>query len=297
MRKALFVLLVSLVAGVSCTRVEVEYPRDSHIAFVYTADADLPVQGFWGYIASVNYFIYDPAGHLYTSGSVTDPGIEGIRLSLPVSKYRIVCWGNLEHYNRAEQTGELSAARIVTGGADPAGVLQGSDPLYYAWADFTVKEESPDNKIELPFSNVHIPVWVYVRGFFNKDIPGYEQPPVIRLQGFASGFDFGGKPLQQTVSYDLPLTYDQSRDLLSGRSVVPRFDEQTPGLLNIYSAGEHRLLYSLSIKEYMAANNIRITGRKEAAVPILVEFFHEGISVSVSVRKPDWKEVEVSPVW
>ena len=302
-RQSLFILLIGLLLVVSCTKVEVEYSQSKNIGFAYTPHEGSVNLKFSDYISSVTYFVYDSSGKLHSTGSVqtTDKNnlSSAIQLELPQGEYHIVCWGNLEHFNQTEESQQLSSAWVGNIGSKSAQGVQSSDPLYYASATFTQSEGQVNSQdLELTFTNIHIPIRVYIRSFINENIPGYNQAPIIELTDFSVAFDFTGKPQTKLIAYYPKMIFDATTNLFSARCLVPRFDQQTGALLNIYSGdGKRQLLYSVSLKDYMAINDISIDDKQEVSVPILIEFYHNGISLSATVRKPDWKDVEVTPEW
>lgn len=277
-----------------CTTAEMGGCKNAVVNFEYKGDGTTDL--FRDHIANVSYYVYDVTGKQVASGRLESADLSlfrGFQLRLEAGTYNIICWGNLEHYCQVTGENRKEEARIVNIAHTTGGIPQSYDPLYHGKALLTIFDIEGKATATVTFRSAHITLWAYTKGVTDYDENGVNHPPVFHVGGFSSEYDFecegGGIPL----SFSPESVYKPEYQVSMARCEVPRFVENTSSQLKVYRQSDYKLLEVVELGQFIADNNIEITGKEEVTIPILFDF--QGIGVEV--RMPSWDEVGVSPEW
>ena len=277
----------------SCTEKELGGCPNLSIHLEYWADGSTDV--LQKHIANATYYIYTEQGKLVQKGTLSSDLLNrpcGFQLKLDPGEYHFVCWGNLEHYCLVNRDEQLEQAYIYTAQQDAESYPQSFDPLYFGEADITITDMDQMTKITPHFHGAHVTMWLYVKGFKETDEQGRQIAPHFYLSNFEAEYDFHGLPRNQQITYYPESVYKEEDDVLMAYCHLPRFDEQTTSMIHLYSGVDHRLVETVDLRKFIDNNNIKLTGKEEVDIPILLEF-HD---LDCMVTLPDWDEEEAKPI-
>lgn len=278
----------------SCTEEKLGGCPDLSVHLEYLADGSTNV--LQKYIANATYYIYNEQGGLVQKGKLSPDQLNrpcGFQLKLNPGKYHFVCWGNLEHYCRIDHEEQLEQAHVCTAQEHAEGLPYSFDPLYFSEADVTITDVDKVAEITPRFHGAHITIWLYVKGFEETDEQGRIIPPSFFLGDFGSECDFHGETCGKQITYFPESVYDEEEQVIMAYCHLPRFDEQTASQVHLYSGVDHQLIETVDLREFISSNNIRLTGKEEIDIPILLEFN----DLDCVVTLPDWDEEEAKPIF
>lgn len=265
--------------------------------FRYDADTDHDV--FPQYINQVHLYVYSmETGELVYNQICSQASLgylQGTRLSLPMGEYRAVCWGNSYELSTLsgctlhceQEEGHLIHPACLTGGK-----IETNDPLYYGTYDFTIR--NGENQVEtVPFHCAHIDFEVYVKGYESQGhyVGGEQVTTRIHFNNLLPEYDFWMEKHGTMVSYFPSSAHDTSKECTASYTRTLRFNEQNPITIDVLDAFTGKTVYTLSLQDFIENEHIRITGKEEITIVILIEF--HGMDVTVQV--PNWEEVPVLP--
>lgn len=284
--------LLPLLTG--CTQEETGGCPNATVTFEYTGDESTDI--FRKHIANVAYYVYDASGNRVASGRLESAELadfRGFKLKLDRGTYEVVCWGNLEHYCRADREDRKETARIINpehlADADP----RTNDPLYYGKASLEIGGGDTPCTATVKFRSAHITLWMYTKGVEDRDPDGQLRTPVFHVGGFDSEYDFDGNSNGMPMSFRPEAVYKEERKIGMARCEVPRFSQGTPAILKVFQGSDHKLLEVVQIGKFVADNHIETEQSEEVEIPILLDF----MGLEVVVRMPTWDEVDVAPEW
>lgn len=283
-----------LFVGQSCTREKVGGCPNVTVRLEYRGDGSTDV--LQKYIANVTYYIYDESGNYVTEGywPIGDGADETLQRYLRLEKpghYTLVCWGNLEHYSRATNTGQMGEACVCPLQMGGEGYTS-CDPLYFGQAGLEVSEVEGDAEAQIDFHSAHITLWMYAKGVEDIGADGTNLPPQFCVAGCQGECDFQGSSCGQPFDFIPESVYDEDERVFMARCHVARFDENTGGVIEVYRTTGHLLLTTVSLKEFIADNGLKLSGKEEIDIPILLEFGPMGVTVTL----PKWDVEESKPV-
>lgn len=279
----------------SCTKEKVGGCPNVTVRLEYLGDGTTDV--LRKYIANVTYYIYDNNGNYVTEGCwpIDDGAGESLQRRLRLEQagtYTVVCWGNLEHYSRAMNTGRMDEACVCPlrmGGEEG---YTSCDPLYFGEAELVVDDVEGDAEVQVRFHGAHITLWMYAKGVEDIGPGGVNLPPQFCVAGCQGECDFQGSECGEPFDFIPESVYDEEERVFMARCHVSRFDENTSGVIEVYRTTGHLLLTTVDLKEFIADNGIRLTGKEEIDIPILLEFGPLGVTVTL----PEWDVEESKPV-
>ena len=295
MRRVLNLLsLCFLLLCGGCTTAEMGGCKNAIVNFEYRGDGTSDL--FRDHIANVSYYVYNAAGSQVASGRLESADLSffrGFRLRLEAGTYDVVCWGNLEHYCQVAGGNRKEEAHIINIAHTTGGTPRSYDPLYYGKASLNISDIEGQETAIVTFRSAHITLWAYTKGVTDYDEKGENRPPVFHVGGFNSEYNFECVGSGIPLSFSPEAVYKQEYQVSMARCEVPRFMENTSSQLKVYRQSDYKLLEVVELEQFIADNNIEITGREEVTIPILFDF--QGIGVEV--RMPSWDEVGITPEW
>lgn len=216
-----------------------------------------------------------------------------IRITLPAGTYHAVCWSNrsantLYKYDRPvldEAVLEVDSPETCC-------------PLYYAPQNnlpltFEVKS-GEENRHTLEFVRAHHTLGVYIKGLDQLEASDGEAPSV-ELTHMPYIYDMSMCPSPNLRSYERecwewsPVRLKRDQTIYYSFIHTPSDEISPEATLNIRRSGDRQILYSMSLKEYVEANEIRELDEIEV-------LFTFRANAEVSVTLPDWDEVIVEPL-
>lgn len=303
-------LLAALLCCTACIRENIDdCETPVEVRFLYWGNGIVDI--FSDRVDSVLMFIYEmPSGDLYRTESIPAQELEafqGAKLRLFPGDYRIVCWGNagegsyidseagmimpVEHHD--PQSGERSS---------------GLEELYYGSLEISVPQTLRPVLDTIVYESSYIQMNVEFIGFGaighgNVDESGAvsgsdEQEPVIQYlhSSHSSYIDFDNVPSDDVADYEPVLTvHEDYEDSYKTTYLVPKFDNSTESVLDIYRKDNGESVYSRPLAEILRELDIEIDpDLQEQQVSLrLVATVEDGYIVNVEVI--GWNTVIVFP--
>ncbi|GAB6118861.1 FimB/Mfa2 family fimbrial subunit [Dysgonomonas termitidis] len=303
-----FALLNSCIGEDSEYCPEIDDNSNLRLEFRYTDENGLDI--FTDKVRYTDVFIFDSGDRLVKRITLDENALSlfaGTELRLEPGTYRIVCWANATAntlYEGASPGNNLfSDAFLSNSSLDKAtNTASDSDPLYYAPAPsqdsqpqpfYVTVPESGSQTAVIPFRSAHITIGVYVKGFTDTSAQGAALPPTIVLTDIPAHYNFNMQTYGTGISYKKTAanTVIESQNMAYSEFYTPLFNENTPILLYIKKQSDGSTVATVSLKDFIADNNITVTGTDGLFIPIQIEFK----SVSVEVTLPGWDSKPVSP--
>lgn len=253
-------------------------------------------------IHQVHVFVFDQRQTLVSHHSVDQALLStfaGTELHLDPGTYRIVCWGNaLDKTTFAGvDTGNSFGDALLRNPTLKNHVATNGDPLYYAPSRaqaFTVTVPELGIKTEtIAFCCAHIKIEVYIKGLEDRSPEGKLLPALVELTHLPAEYDFEMK----NCGEDMSLRDVASFQTIDGRSLAvaefytPVFSEDTPMEILIQKQSDGSTLTTISVKDFIQENNIKLDHVHELIIPILVEYK----SSDVSITLPGWGQKPIGP--
>ena len=286
---------VSLALGcVSClTEVEVGGCNNAVVRFEYMADG--AEDCFAEYISAVDYYIYDEQGKLVAASRLDRKNLEnfqGFKLRLPqTGTYRVVCWGNMGGQNTASATGTLAGARVCNREA-AGGALPGSnDPLYLGSTTFTLTDVDGRKETMLRFHAAHITFKPYIVVAGQTVTQHAACPYEVKAGMFPAETDFEGKAAGEETLFRPSMVAFPEQDRYGGVCELPLFEEDTQAVVMVFDSKSGEKVAEVSLREYMAEHGIRLAGKEEIVIEMLISIS----GTNVTIKLPVWEEDNIFP--
>ncbi|WP_101690334.1 FimB/Mfa2 family fimbrial subunit [Dysgonomonas massiliensis] len=254
---------------------------------------------FPDHISRVNVAIYDENDVLVEIRQVEKSELDilqGIRLNLSEGAYKAVCWGNAFDNTQIEgftSGSMLDLHEVAHPGYFVPARIPTNDALYYGIHTFTIIKNTETTET-VDFTPAHISLVIQIEGLqsLTEGAP-IADLPYIKVNNLAPAYDY------KMVTHGDLTTYYPTMALLSDKKLgesqldVLRFREKNPITIDVIENNTtNKILHTVKLQDFIAANDIKIEDGKEVVIPILISFFGE---VSVTIIE-DWKEQPVNPV-
>lgn len=296
--KHLAILAFALCLSASCIREDrSDCKGDVFIQLQYFGDGDTDI--FQEKIGKVNMYVYSLDGsrlyseHCFEGGSDEVTG-QKVHLMLTPGNYRIVCWGNMNE-NTAADTGWGTAHVAEPAHFQGSDEFSGTDSLYFASTDISVPETLVDAEGVCDFQGSHINMSIRLKGFAGAIPAGTKSSGSAGIAvthcGAPEYTDFTNTPSDDRCDISPEFIPDpDDEDSFVAQYNVFRFDEddqQSRIVLSDTGTGES--IHEISLRDFVSRYGIRITGRHEVTIPILITLTGTGVTVI------DWDIEEVDP--
>ncbi len=275
------------------------------LEFYYTDNKGTDI--FSEKIHKVDIFIFDNNKRLVLKNSVgliSLSDFKGIRINLPPGVYHIISWANADTKTifAGLDTGGLFNNAFLGPVLDKEGTTDSLDPLYYAQAhgkdSFTesfcisVPEHGIVKAIS-SFKRAHIKINLFIKGLEDKSPEGGFLAPLVEIAHTPSFYNF------EMQTFGNPITYRKHSSLqtVEGQQIAessfctPVFSTETPMEVNIRKQSDGSTVATVSLKEFIIENNIKLDNNAETVISILVEF--KGTSIGITV--PGWAQSPIDP--
>jgi hypothetical protein len=250
-------------------------------------------------ISGVRVGIFDASGNFVTEKTVS--GEQSVPLYLDAGYYTAVCWGNALDNTRIDgfSNGQsIDRVRVYhpayTGSLSYAtpDVIDSNDSLYYGIISF-IKVHNIDLHETVTFKPAHVRLIITLAGLSNTQAGTLPQDyPLIRVNNLKAVYDQNMNTLGDNTTYIPQVEINPSEQIAIARCDVLRFADDNPIVIEVIkSAGDNTVLYSVSLKEFMASNNINIIDGQEAVIPLRITF--SGSNVSVTLE--GWESIPAIP--
>lgn len=296
--KKLLILLPFIVLFVGCIKDDADddtCPTSSTLYFSYTGDGFTEL--FPAKISNVWLYVFNTDNALVTKLSIDRTQLsayQGTQLDLPQGQYHVLCWGNtfnktIDKNAMARLTAELSNPEYEGGGA-----VTTNDSLYYAYRLLTVPP-IPVKNDTIHFQGAHIKFRVFLHGAYTSATTTRSNPSAyyIRVNQLPPTYDFSMQNLHSPISYK-PIGAEEA-ELGTGKSVFAyrfntlRIADNNPVTIDLIDAKTEQVVYTLSLKDYMALYGIHVNGINEAIINV-----HFVIS-SVGITVLPWQDEVIHP--
>lgn len=285
--KTLLILSVLLLTG--CMKNDIDdCPYNVMLSFRYYGDESF--DQFSKMIDGVTLYVFSNDGKLAAIENISRQSLlenPGINLKLKPGMYHFKCWGNA--FSKTKITGEDYLSTIVLQHPNLISGLPIStnDQLYFGSLDLKL----PKDDIlagEVIFSSAHIHLEVYTKGAGNST-----QLPSIEVHNLNCQYDFSMNSTGLQTTYYPDVSYDSEKAAAVAKLEVMRFSDDNPILIEVKDPlNGGNSIAIVSLKEFMAQNNIHVNGIHDVTVKILVEFNDLGIHITI----PRWESEGIGPV-
>ena len=288
MSKVLYKILIPIFLSLLCqaciTEVDVGACNNTVIRFEYLADGQDDV--FPDYITSVTYCIYDGEGKIVTQATL-DKGrldeFQGLKIRLwNTGAYRLVAWGNFGTDCVLEAHNKLTTGKVVVNSEMPVTFAR----LYLGTLDFDLESTDGRHEWVATLHSVHVTLNAFIQSTVNENASDY----FIRIGEFATGVSNNGDILGPAKVYS-PKFVNGQNGMIESTTWLPRFDENTEAILEVFSALSGTRVASVTLADYISANGIKITGVEEAVIDVLISIS----GTNVAIKFPGWKPRPVYP--
>jgi hypothetical protein len=338
--KMLKIIKMTVLAGFIClgayscleTDGEGECPYSVMIVYRYNAEGTSEHNLAGAYVRSLDTYIFDTEGRLCAQSRI-DNGALASEYMLEPGRYILVSWANLSERNAVRPPVELAeslAGRWIYPVSQASGnpdMLDGGDPLYYAYRTFSVEDGRTSRlyaDLEHAYCRLKITVnWKTAPATLSRNAGNY----YVWLEGVPSRLGFepqyeiaGGKvadfgtlpgeyPHQYTNGYhsylpvvnglNEPVTHQMNAVLqnnsISGEFITYRLTlrDDKPLQLRIFDDAGHELIpeeHSIDLKRFFKERNIALDTYRRQDFEIIIDVYPDGSSKAYLSVTQDWEE-------
>lgn len=237
-------------------------------------------------IDKVNLYVYDVNGNLVETILLDRNDLkrsQGTQLNLPAGDYHLVCWGNAYGDTQINDDATLRTGIVAAPHYFTKETITTNDSLYIGSKDIKLSGDILGTDT-VYFSSAHIKMLVQTSGLEGETSSPFD----IVVENVSSTVDFS-KNFSTEKSIYYPLSVNSSDGIFDARFNVLRFNDVNDVRIKLVNKETNTVVYNLSLKDFMAENNITVNGINEAFVGISFRF--NGLSVTV---KP-WDEEIITP--
>lgn len=284
--KTLLFLSILLLTG--CMKNDMDKcPYNLMLTFRYYGDESF--DQFSKMIDGVTLYVFNNDGRLIDIENLSRQSLEtqqGINLKLEPGKYRFVCWGNA--FSETTFTGEdnLTTFSLQHPNLNCGLPIPTNDELYHG----TLNVDLPKHDIlaeEIIFSSAHIHLEIYTKGTGTST-----QLPFFEVQNLYPQYDHTMCTTGSCVTYHPVAGYDSEKKAAFAKLQVLRFDDDNPINIEIKDPrGSGNNIATINLKDFMAKNDIHVTGIHEVTVKVLAEFSDLDVNITI----PKWETEDIGP--
>lgn len=292
-------LLLTLYFVTACDRIydNLDGCLGNTIVFSYLADDNQ--EHLQEYVSGIDVFIFDAKGeilverHLLNRERLLSP----LEVTLPEGDYKVVAIGNALTETVISKESNYKGAlfsrpELLEQDGQASGTFDG---LYLGETDITSKVMNGARDIVRLYSQ-HVKIHaVVLSDDDNNSQTWFEQNKEagfrLTMESLSARVYFSGQRTGETF-FDLPFATGEKNDRFVLDFNTLRFDDNDPLMIRLMQ-GE-KVLCTVDVAQYIAKypDQIQITGRQEAVLPLY--FRQNPLSLSISVKP--WEAVDVVPI-
>lgn len=292
-------LLLTLYLVTACDRVydDLSGCIGNTIVFSYLADDNQ--EHLLEYVDGIDVFIFDAKDEVLVDRHHLEREqlLSPLEVTLPEGDYKVVAVGNVLTETIISEEGGykgsvVSRPELMKKDGRASGTF---DRLYLGETTITSKVMNESRDVVRLYSQ-HVKIHAVVLSEGGNDVQTwFEQNKEagfrLTMESPSARFSFSGQRAGET-SFDLAFTTGEKNDHFMLDFNALRFEDGDP--LTIRLMQGEKVLCTVDVAQYIAQypEQIRITGRQEAELPL---FFRQNpLSLSISVKP--WETVEVVPI-
>ena len=297
--KKLLILLPFIVLFVGCIKDDDtdDGPCSTSSTLYFSYMGDGLTELFPAKISTVWLYVFNTDNALVTELSIDRTQLsayQGTQLTLPQGQYHVVCWGNTFGKTMDKNAMGRITAELSNPDYEAGGVVTTNDSLYYAYRLLTVPAV-PEKTDTIHFQGAHIKFRVFLHGAYTSATPTRANPSAyyIRVNQLPPTYDFSMKNLQLPIAYK-PVGAEETEAVTAKPMFAYRFNslriaDDNPVTIDIIDVQTDKVVYTLSLKDYMALYGIHVNGIHEAIINV-----HFVIS-SVGITVLPWQDEDIHP--
>ena len=292
-------MLLTLYLVTACDRVYDDLSNCFGNTIVFSYLADDNQEHLREYVDGIDVFIFDAKGEILVEKHhvAGEQLLSPLEVTLPEGDYKVVAVGNAltETFIGSEggyKGASLSRPELIEKDGQASGTF---DRLYLGETTITSKVMNESRDVVRLYS-LHVKIHAVVLSDENNNSQTWfeqnkEEGFRLTMESPSARFSFSGQRTGKT-SFDLAFTANEKDDCFVLAFNTLRFEDKDP--LTIRLIQGEKVLCTVDVAQYIAQypEQIRITGRQEAVLPL---FFRQNpLSLSISIKP--WEAVDVVPI-
>ncbi len=292
-------LLLTLYLVSGCNRVydDLSGCLGNTIVFSYLADDNQ--EHLQEYVDNIDVFIFDAKNEILVERHRLERErlLSSLEVTLPEGDYKVVAVGNaltetIISKEDSYKDSSVSRPELIEKDGRASGTF---DRLYLGETTITSKVMNKSRDVVRLYSQ-HVKIHaVVLSDDDNNSQTWFEQNKEegfrLTMEPLSARFYFSGQRDGET-SFDLPFVAGEKNDRFVLDFNTLRFDDKDPLTIRLIQGG--KILCTVDVAQYIARypDQLRITGRQEAVLPL---FFRQN-SLSLSISVEPWEAIDVVPI-
>ncbi len=292
-------LLLTLYLVSGCDRVydDLSGCLGNTIVFSYLADDNQ--EHLQEYVDNIDVFIFDAKNEILVERHRLERErlLSSLEVTLPEGDYKVVAVGNaltetIISKEDSYKGSSVSRPELIEKDGRASGTF---DRLYLGETTITSKVMNKSRDVVRLYSQ-HVKIHaVVLSDDDNNSQTWFEQNKEegfrLTMEPLSARFHFSGQRDGET-SFDLPFVAGEKNDRFVLDFNTLRFDDKDPLTIRLIQGG--KILCTVDVAQYIARypDQLRITGRQEAVLPL---FFRQN-SLSLSISVEPWEAIDVVPI-
>ncbi len=292
-------LLLTLYLVSGCDRVydDLSGCLGNTIVFSYLADDNQ--EHLQEYVDNIDVFIFDAKNEILVERHRLERErlLSSLEVTLPEGDYKVVAVGNaltetIISKEDSYKDSSVSRPELIEKDGRASGTF---DRLYLGETTITSKVMNKSRDVVRLYSQ-HVKIHaVVLSDDDNNSQTWFEQNKEegfrLTMEPLSARFYFSGQRDGET-SFDLPFVAGEKNDRFVLDFNTLRFDDKDPLTIRLIQGG--KILCTVDVAQYIAQypDQLRITGRQEAVLPL---FFRQN-SLSLSISVEPWEAIDVVPI-
>ncbi len=292
-------LLLTLYLVSGCDRVydDLSGCLGNTIVFSYLADDNQ--EHLQEYVDNIDVFIFDAKNEILVERHRLERErlLSSLEVTLPEGDYKVVAVGNaltetIISKEDSYKDSSVSRPELIEKDGRASGTF---DRLYLGETTITSKVMNKSRDVVRLYSQ-HVKIHaVVLSDDDNNSQTWFEQNKEegfrLTMEPLSARFYFSGQRDGET-SFDLPFVAGEKNDRFVLDFNTLRFDDKDPLTIRLIQGG--KILCTVDVAQYIARypDQLRITGRQEAVLPL---FFRQN-SLSLSISVEPWEAIDVVPI-
>ncbi len=292
-------LLLTLYLVSGCNRVydDLSGCLGNTIVFSYLADDNQ--EHLQEYVDNIDVFIFDAKNEILVERHRLERErlLSSLEVTLPEGDYKVVAVGNaltetIISKEDSYKGSSVSRPELIEKDGRASGTF---DRLYLGETTITSKVMNKSRDVVRLYSQ-HVKIHaVVLSDDDNNSQTWFEQNKEegfrLTMEPLSARFYFSGQRDGET-SFDLPFVAGEKNDRFVLDFNTLRFDDKDPLTIRLIQGG--KILCTVDVAQYIARypDQLRITGRQEAVLPL---FFRQN-SLSLSISVEPWEAIDVVPI-
>ncbi len=292
-------LLLTLYLVSGCDRVydDLSGCLGNTIVFSYLADDNQ--EHLQEYVDNIDVFIFDAKNEILVERHRLERErlLSSLEVTLPEGDYKVVAVGNaltetIISKEDSYKDSSVSRPELIEKDGRASGTF---DRLYLGETTITSKVMNKSRDVVRLYSQ-HVKIHAVVLSDDDNNSQAWfeqnkEEGFRLTMEPLSARFYFSGQRNGET-SFDLPFVAGEKNDRFVLDFNTLRFDDKDPLTIRLIQGG--KILCTVDVAQYIARypDQLRITGRQEAVLPL---FFRQN-SLSLSISVEPWEAIDVVPI-